>query len=133
MSHRFDVLSELLILKVSTLALRRGLRLNWLHSYKCDALKTLGTLKGRVQRQLLKLPEQVLAKGNDLMQRVGRIHAQKIKDKNKLYIQHTLVVQRISKGKARHLAITLKEGLALGMRSMPGNPDNSYTLVQPVS
>jgi IS5 family transposase len=105
------------------------------------AIKTLRTRVGRVQRdvqrQLAKLPEQVQAKGQDLLQRVGRILTQKTKDKNKLYALHAPEVECISKGKARNpyefgvkvtLATTLKEGLVVGMRSMPGNPYDGHTL-----
>ena len=105
------------------------------------AIKTLRTRVGRVQRdvqrQLTKLPEQVQAKGQDLLQRVGRILTQKTKDKNKLYALHAPEVECISKGKARNpyefgvkvtLATTLKEGLVVGMRSMPGNPYDGHTL-----
>lgn len=105
------------------------------------AIKTLRTRVGRVQRdvqrQLAKLPEQVQAKGLDLLQRVGRILTQKTKDKNKLYALHAPEVECISKGKARNpyefgvkvtLATTLKEGLVVGMRSMPGNPYDGHTL-----
>lgn len=84
-----------------------------------------------------KLPEQVQAKGQDLLQRVGRILTQKTKDKSKLYALHAPEVECISKGKARNpyefgvkvtLATTLKEGLVVGMRSMPGNPYDGHTL-----
>jgi IS5 family transposase len=88
------------------------------------AIKTLGTRVGRVhrdvRRQLPKLPEQVQAKGQDLLQRVGRILTQKSKDKNKLYALHAPEVECISKGKAGNpyefgvkvmLATRLKEGL----------------------
>lgn len=105
------------------------------------AIKTLRTRVGRVQRdvqrQLAKLPEQVQAKGQDLLQRVGRILTQKTKDKNKLYALHAPEVECISKGKARNpyefgvkvtVATTLKEGLVVGMRSMPGNPYDGHTL-----
>lgn len=105
------------------------------------AIKTLRTRVGRVQRdvqrQLAKLPEQVQAKGQDLLQRVGRLLTQKTKDKNKLYALHAPEVECISKGKARNpyefgvkvtLATTLKEGLVVGMRSMPGNPYDGHTL-----
>ena len=105
------------------------------------AIKTLRTRVGRVQRdvqrQLVKLPEQVQAKGQDLQQRVGRILSQKTKNKNKLYALQAPEVECISKGKARNpyefgvrvtLATTLQEGLVVGMRSMPGNPYDGHTL-----
>ena len=105
------------------------------------AIKTLRTRVGRaqrdVQRQLAQLPEQVQIKGADLLNRVGRILTQKTKDKNKLYALHAPEVECISKGKARNpyefgvkvtVATTLKEGLVVGMRSMPGNPYDGHTL-----
>ena len=97
----------------------------------------IGRVQRDVQRQLTKLPAQVQAKGQDLLQRVGRILTQKIKDKNKLYALHAPEVECISKGKARNpyefgvkvtLATTLKEGLVVGMCSMRGNPYDGYTL-----
>ena len=52
------------------------------------ALKTLRTRVGRVQRdvqrQLAQLPEQMQVKGQELLQRMGRILTQRTKDKNKL-------------------------------------------------
>lgn len=60
-----------------------------------------------------------------------RILTQQTKDKNKLYALHAPEVECISKGKARtpyefgvkvSVTTTLKEGLVLGCRSMPGNP-----------
>ena len=75
----------------------------------------------------------------DLLGRVHRILTQKTKDKNKLYALHAPEVECISKGKARTpyefgvkvtLATTLKEGLVVGCRSMPGNPYDGHTLAQ---
>jgi IS5 family transposase len=72
-----------------------------------------------------------------LLGRVSRILTQKTKDKNKLYALHAPEVESISKGKARTpyefgvrvtVATTLKEGLVVGMRSMPGNPWDGHTL-----
>tara|TARA_B110001454_G_scaffold214618_2_gene234697 strand:- start:4142 stop:4429 length:288 start_codon:yes stop_codon:yes gene_type:complete len=70
---------------------------------------------------------------------VGRILTQKTKDK--LYALHAPEVECISKGKARNpyefgvkvtLATTLKEGLVVGMRSMPGNPYDGHTLEETI-
>jgi IS5 family transposase len=72
-----------------------------------------------------------------LLGRVSRILTQKTQDKNKLYALHAPEVECISKGKARTpyefgvkvtVATTLKEGLVVGMRSMPGNPWDGHTL-----
>ena len=107
------------------------------------ALKALRVRVGRVHREVARnmstLPEQVQAKAKDLLARTGRILTQKTKDKNKhkLYALHAPEVECISKGKARtpyefgvkvSLATTLKEGLVVGCRSMPGNPYDGHTL-----
>ncbi|KTT25688.1 IS5 family transposase [Pseudacidovorax intermedius] len=107
------------------------------------AVRTLRTRVGRVhrevQRQLHELPEAGRARVQDLLQRTGRILAQRTKDKNKLYALHAPEVECISKGKARtpyefgvkvSIATTLKEGLVVGMRSMPGNPYDGHTLAE---
>lgn len=107
------------------------------------AVRTLRTRVGRVHRevarQLHMLPESAKAKVQDLLQRTGRILTQRTKDKNKLYALHAPEVEWISKGKARtpyefgvkvSIAITLKEGLVVGMRSMPGNPYDGHTLAE---
>jgi IS5 family transposase len=61
------------------------------------------------------------------------------KDKNKLYALHAPEVECIAKGKARtpyefgvkvSIATTFKEGLVVGMRSMPGNPYDGHTLAE---
>ena len=79
------------------------------------------------------------------MARVKRVLTQQPKDKNKLYSLHAPEVECLSKGKARQpyefgvkvtVATTHKEGLVVGMRSMPGNPYDGHTLpeaVEPVS
>jgi len=107
------------------------------------AVRTLRTRVGRIhreiQRQLHKLPEQAGAKVQELLQRTGRILSQRKQDKNKLYALHAPEVECIAKGKARtpyefgvkvSVATTFKEGLVVGMRSMPGNPYDGHTLAQ---
>ena len=107
------------------------------------ALRTLRTPVGRlhreVSRQLQVLSEAAKAKVQDLLQRTARILTQRTKDKNKLYALHAPEVECISKGKARtpyefgvkvSIATTLKEGLVVGMRSMPGNPYDGHTLAE---
>ncbi|WP_280192866.1 IS5 family transposase [Delftia sp. PS-11] len=107
------------------------------------ALRTLRTRVGRVHREVCRqlhvLPEAAKAKVQDLLQRTGRILTQRTKDKNKLYALHAPEVECISKGKARtpyefgvkvSIATTLKEGLVVGMRSMPGNPYDGHTLAE---
>jgi IS5 family transposase len=104
-------------------------------------IKTLRTRVGRVQREvqrkLYQLPVNKQPQAQDLLGQVSRILTQKTKDKNKLYALHAPEVECISKGKARTpyefgvkvtVATTLKEGLVVGMRSMPGNPWDGHTL-----
>ncbi|WP_225781541.1 IS5 family transposase [Xenophilus sp. Marseille-Q4582] len=107
------------------------------------AVRTLRTRVGRVHRhvarQLHMRPEAAPPKVHDLLQPTGRILRQRTKDKNKLYALHAPEVECISKGKARtpyefgvkvSIATTLKEGLVVGMRSMPGNPYDGHTLAE---
>jgi IS5 family transposase len=104
-------------------------------------LRTLKTRVGRVHRDVARrvdqLPEALRPQADNLLQRVQRILTQKTKDKNKLYALHAPEVECISKGKARNpyefgvkvsVATTLKEGIVVGMRSMPGNPWDGHTL-----
>ena len=104
-------------------------------------LKALRVRVGRVHREIARnvsaLPQQLQAKAQTLLERTGRILTQKTKDKNKLYALHAPEVECISKGKARtpyefgvkvSIATTLKEGLVVGCRSMPGNPYDGHTL-----
>ena len=100
----------------------------------------LGVVLREVQRKIAQATEATaltLANLQTLMQRAERIRSQRPKDKNKLYALHAPEVECISKGKARNpyefgvkvtLATTLKEGLVVGMRSMPGNPYDGHTL-----
>ncbi len=105
------------------------------------SLRTLKTRVGRVhreiERKIAQVPENVRPQADNLLQRVQRILTQKTKDKNKLYALHAPEVECISKGKARNpyefgvkvsVATTLKEGIVVGMRSMPGNPWDGHTL-----
>ncbi len=107
------------------------------------SVRTLRTRVGfvhrEVARQLHMLPQAAKAKVQDLLQRTGRILRQRTKDKNKLYALHACEVECFSKDKARtpyefsvkvSIAITLKEGLVVGMRSMPGNPFDGHTLAE---
>jgi IS5 family transposase len=94
-------------------------------------------LRQNYNRKLHQLPVNKQPQAQDLLGRVSRILTQKTQDKNKLYALHAPEVECISKGKARTpyefgvkvtVATTLKEGLVVGMRSMPGNPWDGHTL-----
>jgi IS5 family transposase len=109
------------------------------------ALKALTSRVGRVYRevarQLDQLPQQAQSQARELLQRAGRILTQKTKDRNKLYALHAPEVECIAKGKTRipyefgvkvTIATTLKEGLVVGCRSMPGNPYDGHTLAETI-
>ena len=104
-------------------------------------LRALRTRVGRVHREVARqrecVPMQHRHALDDLLARTNRILTQKKKDKNKLYALHAPEVECIAKGKARtsyefgvkvSIVTTLKEGLVLGSRSMPGNPFDGHTL-----
>ena len=66
-----------------------------------------------------------------------RLHAQRRASKNKLYSLHAPEADSITKGKVRtpyefgvkvSVAVTAKEALVVGMRSMPGNPYDGHTV-----
>jgi IS5 family transposase len=107
------------------------------------ALRALRTRVGRVQRDIERQIEQVSPAGqarlNELLCRTRRILLQRPHDHNKLYALHAPEVECISKGKARSryefgvkvsIVTTLKEGLVVGARSMPGNPYDGHTLAE---
>ena len=109
------------------------------------SLKSLRTLVGRVwrdiDRKLDRSDERTATRAEAILARVKRVLTQKPKNKNKLYSLHAPEVECISKGKARQpyefgvkvtVATTHKEGLVVGMRSMPGNPYDGHTLPEAV-
>jgi IS5 family transposase len=86
-----------------------------------------------------KAPEALKQPGCELLATVERLLTQQRHDKNKLYSLHAPEVECISKGKARQpykfgvkvsVTTTHKEGLVIGMRSMPGNPYDGHTLYE---
>ena len=104
-------------------------------------VRTLRTRVGRVyrdiERQIAKVSSAQLPGLTELMGRVKRILTQQRKDKNKLYALHAPEVECIAKGKEKtpyefgvkvSIVTTLKEGLVVGARSMPGNPYDGHTL-----
>ena len=109
-------------------------------------LKKLKTLVGRVwrdaSRQLAKVPAPLKPKVTGLLQQVERLLKQQPKDSHKLYSLHAPEVECIAKGKSRQpyefgvkvsVATTHKEGLVVGMRSLPGNPFDGHTLHETVN
>jgi transposase, IS5 family len=108
-------------------------------------LKSLRTVVGRVwrdlERKLNHQDEVQSAKAASILARVKQVLEQKPKDKNKLYSLHAPEVECISKGKARQpyefgvkvtVATTHKEGLVVGIRSLPGNPYDGHTLPEAI-
>ena len=107
------------------------------------ALRTLRSRVGRVMRDVERQVTQVAESGRvalqELIDRTKRILSQKPKDKNKLYALHAPEVECLAKGKARtpyefgvkvSITTTHKEGLIVGMRSMPGSPYDGHTLAE---
>ena len=105
------------------------------------ALRALRVRVGRVHRDIARQMGQVSISQrellDDLLARTGRILSQKRKDKNKLYSLNAPEVECIAKGKAHtpyefgvkvSVVTTLKEGLVVGARSVPGNPYDGHTL-----
>ena len=103
--------------------------------------KSLRTVVGRVwrdiERKLDRQDEVQRTKAVSILARVKRLLEQEPKDKNRLYSLHAPEVECISKGKARQpyefgvkvtVATTHREGLVVGMRSLPGNPYDGHTL-----
>lgn len=105
----------------------------------------------RMQREIRKLRtwlgrviRDVQRKGGELSEALQariavaqRLHQQRRDSKNKLYALHAPEVECIAKGKVRtpyefgvkvSVAVTAKEGLVVGMRSMPGLPYDGHTV-----
>jgi transposase, IS5 family len=106
-------------------------------------LRTLKTYLGRVIRDVQrKAKDTDIAMSEALQAKLGlakRLHAQRRDSKNKLYALHAPEVECLAKGKARtpyefgvkvSIATTAKEGLVVGMRSLPGNPYDGHTLAE---
>jgi len=100
-------------------------------------IRRLRTWLGRVVRDVQRKGGEITGA---LKQKVGiaqRLYEQRRDSKNKLYALHAPEVECIAKGKARtpyefgvkvSVAVTAKEGLVVGMRSMPGNPYDGHTV-----
>ena len=106
-------------------------------------LKRQRTVLGRVlrdvQRRLLAAPQDVRDRLQPWLERAERIPSQRPKDKHKLYALHAPQVECIGKGKARQpyefgvkvsVAVSAKQGLMVGARSLPGNPYDGHTLAE---
>ncbi|MDR3410701.1 MAG: IS5 family transposase [Formivibrio sp.] len=105
------------------------------------SLRRLKSIVGRIvrdiERQIVAVPAEGLAELQHRLSQARRLLEQKKDSKNKLYSLHAPEVECISKGKSRTpyefgvkvtIASTHKEGLVVGMRSMPGNSHDGHTL-----
>lgn len=100
-------------------------------------IRKLRTWLGRVIRDVERKAPAMPASLKAKLETAKRLHAQRREDKNKLYALHAPEVECLAKGKARtpyefgvkvSVAVTAKEGLVVGMRSMPGNPYDGHTV-----
>lgn len=100
-------------------------------------IRKLRTWLGRVIRDVERKATAMPAALNAKLEIAKRLHAQRRDDKDKLYALHAPEVECLAKGKARtpyefgvkvSVAVTAKEGLVVGMRSMPGNPYDGHTV-----
>jgi transposase, IS5 family len=100
-------------------------------------VKKLRTWLGRVIRDVERKTDAPDERLQHRLNLARRLHAQQRQDSGKLYSLHAPEVECIAKGKARtpyefgvkvSVAVTAKEGLVVGMRSMPGNPYDGHTL-----
>ena len=107
------------------------------------ALKKQRTVLGRLIRDIERRAKGSLSDVmSEALSRATRLHQQKPHDKNKLYSWHAPEVECIGKGKARKpyefgvkatVTTTLKEGLVIGMKALPGNPYDGHTLHEALS
>ncbi len=97
----------------------------------------LGRVIRDVQRKSSELSGEITGALKAKIDIAQRLHQQRRDSKNKLYALHAPEVECIAKGKARtpyefgvktSVAVTAKEGLVVGMRSMPGNPYDGHTV-----
>lgn len=103
-------------------------------------IKTQRTILGRIWRDIqrkLNADQVNMDAVKTIFAKVQRLLNQQRTDKNKLYSFHATEVECIAKGKVRQpyefgvkvsIATTHKEGLVVGIKSMPGNPYDGHTL-----
>ena len=100
-------------------------------------IRKLRTWLGRVIRDVQRKAREVAGALKAKLAIAQRLHAQQRDSKDKLYALHAPEVECIAKGKARtpyefgvkaSVAVTAKDGLVVGMRSMPGNLYDGHTV-----
>jgi len=100
-------------------------------------IRKLRTWLGRVIRDVQRKGGEITGALEHKLEIAQRLHAQRRDSKNKLYALHAPETECIAKGKVRtpyefgvkvSVAVTAKEGLVVGMRSMPGNPYDGHTV-----
>ena len=100
-------------------------------------IRRLRVWLGRVIRDVQRKGGEITGDLKAKIDIAQRLYEQRRDSKNKLYALHAPEVECIAKGKARtpyefgvktSVAVTAKEGLVVGMRSMPGNPYDGHTV-----
>jgi IS5 family transposase len=100
-------------------------------------LKRLRTWLGRVIRDVQRKGGEIADTLKAKLEIAQRLYEQRRDSKHKLYALHAPEVECLAKGKARtpyefgvkvSVAVTAKEGLVVGMRSMPGSPYDGHTV-----
>ena len=104
-------------------------------------LRRLRTWLGRVIRDVERKGVEMSDTLQHKLALAKRLHAQRRDSTNKLYALHAPEVECIAKGKAGtpyefgvkvSIATTAREGLVVGMRSMPGNPYDGHTAAEQI-
>lgn len=100
-------------------------------------IRKLRTWLGRVIRDVQRKGGEITGALKTRIETAQRLYEQRRDSKSKLYALHAPEAECIAKGKARtpyefgvkvSVAVTAKEGLVVGMRSMPGNPYDGHTV-----
>ena len=100
-------------------------------------IRKLRTWLGRVIRDVRRKAGQLSEALQAKLAVAQRLYEQKRDSKHKLYALHAPEVECLAKGKARtpyefgvkvSVAVTAKEGVVVGMRSMPGSPYDGHTV-----
>ena len=100
-------------------------------------IRKLRNWLGRVVRGVQRKGGEITGSLKHKVEIAQRLHAQRRDSKSKLYALHAPETECIAKGKVRtpyefgvkvSVAVTAKEGLVVGMRSMSGNPYDGHTV-----